>query len=138
MLMNYPGGSHAPLKRRQAYDQVTIVLEIPSRDLSPNGRPSRWSKARATKAYRMAANWACCAQYPGFAPHWENVEILATGYFPTRAARDADNFQSSLKSGIDGICDAGLIANDKGVRWLPVVFEVDKERPRIEIRIREV
>jgi len=39
---------------------------------------------------------------------------------------------------IDGIADAGVVANDHDLTQLPAVQRIDKEHPRVEITITEV
>lgn len=122
-----------------AKDFVIISLAHPHKDLKPNGGTAqRFAKARATKVAKESATWACMNQYPRFTPQWENVEVEIHAYYTVNRGRDADNLISSLKASLDGICQAGIIKNDKGVVWLPVVWLVDKLTPRIEIMIREV
>jgi Holliday junction resolvase RusA-like endonuclease len=117
---------------------VIISLPHPHKDLKPNGGTAhRFAKARAAKAAKKATAWACMNQYPRFAPGWKDVTVEIHAYYTTNRGRDADNLISSCKAILDGICQAGIIANDKGVVWLPVVWLIDKHAPRLEFMIRK-
>lgn len=36
---------------------------------------------------------------------------------------------------MDGLQDAGVLADDRALRFEPIAFAVDRERPRVEIKI---
>ena len=57
-----------------------------------------------------------------------------TAYHKTNRTRDEDNFIASLKATLDGIADAGLVANDSTFRFVgPIVWKIDKKNPRVEL-----
>ena len=66
---------------------------------------------------------------------WPAASILVRWYGATAHCLrlDADNIIGSLKGAVDGLADAGLIADDRGVTWLPPVRAVDKANPRVEL-----
>jgi hypothetical protein len=68
-------------------------------------------------------------------PPWTSACCQATFFFEYRRVRDRDNCLAALKSAFDGLADAGVIANDAGLIHLPVVFDVDPLRPRVELLI---
>ena len=116
-------------------EPITIVLPLPSRDVSPNGRGHWAKKARAVKKHR---EWAVLAVLSDDTPLplWRTAEAQATFYVRDKRRRDGDNYLAMLKPYFDGIVQAGVLKDDSGVRHAPVLFVVDKKDPRVEIRIR--
>lgn len=107
-------------------ERITIKLEMPHKHLSPNSRCHWAQKSKAKKAQRK---WACRLIMSDFyegspcrAP-WKtaNVQIAVTP--PDRRRRDKDNLLASLKAAFDGAQDAGLIADDSGLTYLPITIE---------------
>lgn len=119
---------------------IRLTLPLPAKVLSPNARP-HWSvKAKATKEYRHLAWAITLAQVRntlGKPPKWEQAEVRAAFYWPTRHRRDRDNAAASLKAYLDGIADAGVVENDAGFIQHPVEMLLDRENPRVEVTIDE-
>lgn len=113
-------------------DEIVLVLPLPDRRLSPNARVCWQAKARAVKTYRSAAFFVA-QQFPA---RWEQAECEATFYFKDKRRRDRDNLLASLKSAFDGIASAGVVNDDADIVYLPVRLEVDRDEPRVEIRLR--
>lgn len=118
---------------------ITIRLDFPPEQLMPNFRTEKkgWVRAIKTK-YRddcrlLARNAKDCKTvYPLTGP----LEASATFYVTRGKGPDVDNALASLKAGIDGIADAGVIANDKDiVVW---TARVEKGVKRcVDVLIRE-
>lgn len=119
---------------------MTIVLPIPSRDLSPNGRLHWAGKSRLTKNARRLAK-LLTLEALGHACHAPGLPVPAFAgyslahYFPTAARRDDDNADAACKAYRDGIADA-LGIDD---RQLPKVrlstIAKDATNPRVEITL---
>lgn len=118
---------------------LTFQLPIPARELSPNAR-CHWSrKAKAVTAARVAA--ACEANRVLFdsktytPPKWSKARCKAVLYHTRAVTPDPDNFIASLKPYLDGLADAGIVANDREL-WpeRPEYVRV-KRLPRVEITI---
>lgn len=119
---------------------MTIVLPIPDRKLSPNGR-CHWSgKSRLTKNARKLAKLATLQAIAHTYHVWDRPVPAFAGYslahyFPTAARRDDDNADAACKAYRDGIADA-LGMDD---RQLPKVrlstIAKDAARPRVEITL---
>lgn len=124
-----------------ASDALKIEISLPPRELSPNhtvgSRGGRLGKSRKVKAYREAARWL--AMYAlaerGGLTLWPAATARCTFYHRDRRRRDRDNLLASLKSAFDGLVDAGVLVDDAGLTHLPVVMEIDRERPRVEIEV---
>lgn len=124
---------------------LKITVAIPDRALHPNGRAYWAKKARATRFARYrAADAATMAMLDGGyvfheKPKWARASVQATFYSRTRKGLEADEdgLVASLKPTMDGIADAGVVENDRGFTWMspPVLREVDKLNPRVEICI---
>ena len=122
-------------------ESLNITLPPPPRELSPNhtigSRGARLGKAMKVKQYRQSACYhALSAMGRTTPPRWERATARAVFYCATKRRRDADNALGSLKAAFDGLRDAGVIADDSGLTHEPVVFAVDRERPRVEISVR--
>lgn len=109
-------------------EQITITLEMPHKHLSPNSRCHWAQKAKQRKIQRMASNLRIRqALGANCSPKWESANVQITVTPPDRRRRDKDNLEGSLKAAFDGAQDAGLIADDSGLTYLPVVIaEPDK------------
>lgn len=116
---------------------ITITIPHPPRILSPNARAHWRAKATATKQHRMQAWAASVAALKGLPPHWLKARMSVTAYFKTRRWPDPANLMASLKAAEDGIADAGIVANDRGLWPERPTFHTDKANHRIEITITE-
>lgn len=131
--------------------EVFITLPIPPLALRPNGRAHWAVKAKAAKiARKQGRNGALIAyanvvaffgmfnggcQVTGV-PSMKLARVFPTVYTKDRRAKwDRDNLIASLKNYMDGIADAGVVANDRDFRWADPVFEIDKANPRVELVI---
>lgn len=117
---------------------ITITLPLPSRHLSPNGRYHWAVKARAAQEARRYAAWQAhpgCIRVQGYPFRWESARIEVRPYYGDRRRHDSDNLLASLKPSIDGLVDAGMLADDNCVTYTLHPAAVDRERPRVEITI---
>lgn len=118
---------------------IEIELPLPHKNLSPNARCHWRAKAEQTRKHRHWASIRTTAAMNGLGwrckPRWINATVQATFYFKDRRRRDKDNLLASLKSVFDGITDAGIIGDDSGLTHLPVKVEVDKENPRVVLKV---
>ncbi len=119
---------------------VKIVLPLPDAKLSPNARVHWLAKAKAVKKARGDAGLAACDAQRRFipagrCPMWKAATVQATFYRKTKRKIDPDNALASIKAQIDGLRDAGLIADDSGLTHLPVKFCIDKADPRLELEV---
>ncbi len=115
---------------------LAITLPIPDRGLSPNARKHFMAKAKLVKNARTAAMVEVLSIVPGgWKPRWRFATVRIQWFTHTKRRPDADNCLSSLKPAMDGIADSGLLDNDRGLRFEPIEFAVDRENPRIVIHI---
>jgi crossover junction endodeoxyribonuclease RusA len=125
---------------------LTVTVPLPHQHLSPNARPHFRAKAKATRESRARANEEAQVEMlshygnihdgPIRAGHpWGKVTVQATYFRTSKRRMDGDNALASLKSTFDGIADSGLISDDREITHLPVQFLVDKDNPRVELRI---
>ena len=124
-------------------DSIIIRVGIPDRCLSPNARVHWARRAKAKKAARYSAQWSAAEAMGRLwprqdAPKWDAATIEPRVYWPNRHKVDGDNMLSSLKASFDGLVDAGLLADDKGVRFLPCVMGYSKDDPRVELVVRRL
>jgi crossover junction endodeoxyribonuclease RusA len=117
--------------------EIRLTLPLPAKALHPNARVHWRVKAKAIKASRQGAHMRALDVIDE-PPAWEKAETKVTFYFSTNRRRDADGLASSLKAVWDGIADAGIVANDSGLRHTSPEMCCDKLNPRVEITITEV
>lgn len=67
---------------------------------------------------------------------WQRAMARVTFFHAVRRRRDRDNALASLKSAFDGIVDGGVLADDAGLTFGPVMLEIDREFPRVEIEVQ--
>ena len=91
---------------------ITIYLDWPARELSPNARVHFRARAEFVKLHRILARLATL-QYQG----WTSQRIYMAIVFhpPDRLHRDMDNAYSMCKAYQDGIFDA-LGMNDSRIK----------------------
>lgn len=120
-----------------------IEFEIPELPPSPNRtRKGVWQdRARLAASWRTRG-WAAAhnAALAAEGLPWERVQISAVFYLPNVVRRDPGNLVGSegMKALLDGIVDAGIIADD----CLPIVelygpfdFEYRRGKPGVLIRV---
>jgi hypothetical protein len=123
--------------------EVVVGFGLPSRVFHPNGRCSRraarWAAIRKFRGLvGQIAAIAIREQLDGQRPLWRRATAQITiWYGPRQQKMDDDNVIAWMKPAFDGLQDAGVVANDRGITHLPPVHERDRALPRIEIRIRE-
>lgn len=120
-------------------DRISITLPIPPLELSKNGRADFRERA---KLYRQHRGWARLAVYNelrGERPEWPDpIEIVVLWFVRSGPAPDVDNATERLAAYVDGMVDAGLIANDRQVKRYRVMFRHDANEPRVELRFERV
>lgn len=114
-----------------------ITVSIPPKTLSPNARVHWGAKAAAKKKAKEEAYLVAIAS-PIAGKMWGMASTHVVYYHKTNRRRDADNFLSLLKATFDGIAQAGVVKDDSGFVHFPIRFEIDKENPRVEIKIEEM
>jgi crossover junction endodeoxyribonuclease RusA len=115
---------------------IRITMPLPWPELSPNARVHWAAKHTATAEYRERARIAACIAVPASQrPRWREARICFAAYFKTARRRDPDNLIASTKSLLDGLRDAGILADDDRLVLMPPTMGVDPVRPRLEITI---
>lgn len=119
---------------------IVITLPIPDRAVSPNaGRgQSKWAaikKSKVVKAHRSRARVEALAAIPPAlrGDYWAGYSLAF--FFKTNYFKDEGNAEGSMKSAIDGICDA-LGINDRNFNKVKLTTRAkDAVNPRVEITI---
>lgn len=116
---------------------VQIVLPMPPKVLTPNGRPfsrrGMIGKAVASKKQKKLAYDAIKDLRLDTMP-WQKVSCLYKFYHPVNRRRDDDNYIAAMKSARDGIVEAGLVTDDRHEQWVNEGAEFHKdETKRVEI-----
>jgi crossover junction endodeoxyribonuclease RusA len=114
---------------------MKIVLPIPHKCLSPNAR-SHWAVTmKHKKAARAEAYYQARIGLKTAPPRWTKATVKITWYSKTARHPDADNALASCKAYWDGLQDAGVVANDRGIRYEPIDFQVDRVAPGLVVEI---
>jgi len=115
-----------------------IVIPLPSKYLSPNWMTGslggRIAKSKAAKKQREFVRHAIVTLVLG---SFKKVSVKPIFFNKVNRKRDEDNAVGSLKSAYDGIVDAELVKDDSPkymIREMPE-FRIDKQNPRVELRI---
>ena len=130
-----------PLKPpERAGDVIVLWLPLPDAKLQPNRKASLHHMARAkiTKGARQAAGFVA-AIVRGPDHPWTEVRIDLTLW--TAGRPDRDGCIGWVKSYVDALQDAGLIADDSGVHWGNVVRNTGKAsggRREVEIVVTKL
>lgn len=101
---------------RTAAPAVVFVLPWPPRELSPNAR-QHWARlARAKKVYRRTC-WAAAIEQRLHLRGVADGPLTLSLQFGAPDARrhDRDNLLARMKAGIDGVCDALQIDDQRFV-----------------------
>jgi len=125
-------------KERDVSRSIHLILPMPESCLWPN-RVSHWTKkARAKKKQRQTAALLALPHRPKSRDPIASGVIEFRFYWPDARRRDMDNALAAMKSAIDGIKDAGVIADDSGFG-----FFVSREpkgagtEPSVSVTIKE-
>jgi Holliday junction resolvase RusA-like endonuclease len=114
--------------------RITIPGELPSLNV--------WCRWHWAKRKDKLDNLTRCMRLMKQAfkiPRYELPQVRVVYYFRTRRKRDMDNYTAALKPVLDAMRYAGIITEDNSevLELLPVEFVVDKDAPRVEVRIKE-
>jgi len=112
-------------------NETTITLPLPDAKLSPNARIHWAQKARLVKAHRASALSAGWAEV-GTLDITRFKSYRLTFYWPDKRRRPDPCAASRCKAYLDGIADA-IGQDDSEWNFDGVRFEIDKEKPRVEI-----
>lgn len=120
--------------------QITVTLGLPNKALSPNARTHWATKSRATKRYRLESQLVTINEMIRNHIHepFQRLTITPVFFYGVNRRRDGDNALASLKAAFDGLVSAKLVSDDSFIRYKPVEFRIDKDKPRVELRIEAV
>jgi len=94
------------------------------------------AKASAIKKYRTRARLEFMAAHAaGFRPRAAVATVQIKWFARTARFPDGDNALATMKAAFDGLTDAGLFCDDKGLTHLPVKFAKDASNPRVQLTI---
>lgn len=96
-------------------ERFSFTLPWPPPELSPNKRQHWGRLASAKKGYRQACAAAVIEQGVK-RPAWKEIDVRLVFVAPDRRVRDRDNLAASMKSGLDGVCDAWRIDDRRFAR----------------------
>lgn len=111
---------------------LTITVPAPCEWINSNDRRHRQAEAKLTKAWRAAGREAAAGS-PTFT---ERVHITATIHKAREGRWDPNNLWPSVKAAVDGIVEAGVLADDDWKHVLgPDMRKGAKGAPRIVLEL---
>lgn len=99
-------------RKEASLNPIVIELPLPSDLEHPNARPNRWAKAAAIKMTRFHTK-SLASRYK---PEKPLVKACYSLLFKLPRKRDYDGLGAWVKAQIDGLVDAGILANDDDFR----------------------
>lgn len=128
--------TNKPLPQLASHNALIFNLPVPPKELRPNSRVHYMQKARMTKVYRETVAIIAMSGR-GAKPKWKEAEIRLTLRLGRGCKQqDPDNVLSSAKAAIDGLVDAGILAGDRQIRYLPVEQVLDDNNPGLTVEVR--
>lgn len=115
-----------------------IVLPL-ARPLSANDRVG-W-RARAGQVANLRGNTRLLARNVHHIPRCERIAVCLHVHPRVTRRRDGDNCMPTVKAAVDGLCDAGVIADDDTSHVLhvaPVYHPADGQRMRVVLHVTEL
>lgn len=96
---------------------IRFLLDLPPRELSPNGQHGHWSRvARARQAYRRACFIDSVKWGAQMAPAKRRISLVfgiqGGRKYRLYQPRDVPNAVSAFKAGFDGLRDSGVLVDD--------------------------
>lgn len=111
---------------------MTFTFPWPHRELSPNARVDRFTKAKRVKAYRTGTAWeAKAAGVARMDP--QPLHLTITFQPPDARNRDLDNMLASIKAALDGLSD--VLGVDDSLWSLTLLRGPIVERGRVSVTI---
>ena len=114
---------------------VTVVIDLPPRELSPNARTHWAVKKKAKNAYADHVFAEAVRAQGAERRHWKRARIQTAFYWRTRHEHDEDNIMAQLKYARDAMARAGIVENDRGFTCDPPGQFVDPETPRVLLHV---
>jgi crossover junction endodeoxyribonuclease RusA len=117
---------------------VEIDLPLPGQSLHAHAKGSWRAKAKPVKDARQTAMWATRAAWDG--SPWKKAEVDYLFRLPDNRRRDEANLVASCKAYIDGVVDAGLIADDcwQGLSLGSSECVIDRDAPGVTLLFRRI
>lgn len=116
-----------------------LILEVKRPPMLANQqRRWHWSRVREAKRTAQTMVWAAAKQAK-IPRQRQRVVVDITWFAPDNIHRDSDGLGPFAKAAIDGLVTAGVLDDDdhRFVARTSTAIEVDRGRPRIEIRVAE-
>ncbi|MCS7294487.1 MAG: hypothetical protein NZ761_03730, partial [Dehalococcoidia bacterium] len=123
-------------------ERFAVTVPLPPRAVSPNARSGHWGPgARAAAEARRTAALAALAtlQERGLdPPRWSVVRVTYCWQARRKPVPDPDNIIARAKPCLDGLVDAGILADDRWVRTIEVVRATGPDQLTIVVeRLRD-
>jgi Holliday junction resolvase RusA-like endonuclease len=121
---------------------VSFDLPLPPKECHQNrsGRTTGWRET--ARVVREARDFACLTSLMQstyeMCPRWRRCSVSLLFRFPDRRRRDLFNYAGACKPYLDGLVDAGVMADDSGIEWGEISRCIDREHPGVTIKIEPI
>lgn len=119
-------------------DVLILNVPAPCAWINSNDRDNHWAKAKLTKQWRAAARNA--AREAQISQYERQVHIVAFIHKVSANRYDAGNWSLTAKAAVDGLRDAGVLAEDHNAYVIGPDMRAGERaaKPFLELRISEV
>ena len=119
-------------------DVLILNVPAPCAWINSNDRGNHWAKAKLTKQWRAAARNA--AKEAQIGRYERQVHIVAFIHKASANRYDAGNWSLTAKAAVDGLRDAGVLAEDHNAYVIGPDMRAGERaaEPFLELRISEV
>jgi hypothetical protein len=119
-------------------DEVKLIIPCELTDLNTYIQAERGNKFAAAEI-KQTMTHICSLYTRSLGPTDKRVKLICTWYCKNQK-KDPDNIAFAKKFILDSLVKSRIIANDgwKQVAGFEDYFEVDADKPRVEIELKEV
>lgn len=125
-----------PMSKQVSTDEA-VVLTIPHAPPPSLNAQERWHWTKRRELRRLWAEFAWAAWYEAGRPRFRWPEVEVRLFYPTLRKRDWDNAAAAAKPILDGLKGFAFEDDDTEHIRLVLSIEVDSNKPRVEIVLRE-
>ena len=100
---------------KKKINSITLQFPYPDRALSPNASKRHWRYKEPAKQAARTEAFYMAAPFKGTFNGYDALQMSLTIYPPDKKRRDLDNVFASMKSAIDGMCNA-IAVDDTQIR----------------------
>jgi Holliday junction resolvase RusA-like endonuclease len=139
-----PLAPQANVQSPSAARAVIVELPLPPKECHQNFRGAHATRERMVAVrYARYLAWQTATQLSttggyGLLPEWERCAVSLAFRFPDARRRDIWNFAGACKAFLDGLADAGVMADDSDIVYGQVSAVIDRHVSGVTITIMPI